>query len=161
MRRRRDDDAREGTRVMTQATGTATVSGTRGDRNHAAPSRGGAWRIVRTEARRGTALVMFVAVTGVGLLMLFTYPEHWVGRWHSLAAEWRAIVGVMAPIAVVIGAWQGSRDRRRGTIELIASTTKSPVRQILVAWLVPAVAGGIGSLLAWTAGALLVAPVAT
>lgn len=122
---------------------------------------GSAWRIIGTEAKRGSTLAMLIAVAGAGTVVLFTHPEHWAGRWYALAADWRAAVGVMAPIATAIGAWQGSRDQRRRTLELIGSTSKSPLGRMAVAWLVPAGVAGLGALLVWGAGAVLVGPVAT
>lgn len=138
------------------------------DRADAGPHRsddpgppGGTWRVVRTELRRGPALVMVLAVGGIGAAALFTHPEVWAGRWHELAWHWRSFVPTMGPVAAAIGAWHGGRDTRRRTTDLKASTPRRPELRDGLGWIVVSVAAGIGSLLPWAVGAVLVAPVAT
>lgn len=124
-------------------------------------ARGGTWRVVRTELRRGSAPVMVLVVGGVGTALLFTDPGEWAGRWYSLAAEWRSFVPAMGPLAAAIGAWQGGRATRRRTTELTASTARTPELRGGLGWIVAAAAAGVGALAPWVLGAVAVAPVAT
>ncbi|WP_431967391.1 hypothetical protein [Actinacidiphila sp. bgisy160] len=91
-------------------------------------------RAPRTELLRGYGPWTGVAVAG-GVLVAV------LARRYSLGDSWAVLHGSLreaglllgGPLALAAGCWQGGRERRRGTGDLLASAARSPLRRALVA----------------------------
>ncbi|AYY13901.1 hypothetical protein EF847_15545 [Actinobacteria bacterium YIM 96077] len=118
-------------------------------------------RVLKMELWRGTAPVAALSIAVAGIATLFNMSEYWAGRWAPLAENLRMILIVLVPLAAAAGAWQGGRERRRRIGELLGSTARSPWQPLLVSWTSVVLGTFVGLAVTWTAGAALVAPVAT
>ncbi|KAB1986239.1 hypothetical protein F8144_24070 [Streptomyces triticiradicis] len=89
---------------------------------------------LRAEWLRG-----FAPWAGAGLLLALAWAmaakaDQWQGSWGAtteLLSTAAALIGV--PFALAAGSWQGGRERRRRTAELLSSTARTPLVQLLVA----------------------------
>ncbi|QFU89066.1 hypothetical protein [Amycolatopsis sp. YIM 10] len=142
-------------------------------------------RVLRTELRRSSAPwtgLVFLALT-LGLLFGLTGPwvhgsAPWTGQWNGLGLWLRELLIFTWPVVTGLGAWQGTRQRRSGMDELLATTPRPAWHQVavltgavaltlVVATLVPfavgavQVAGGTGYFTAAWVPALLVGLLAT
>lgn len=120
-----------------------------------------ATRVTLTEARRSAAPVLFVAVATTGTVLLFVHPDQWVGRWQSLAGYLRLTLILVIPLCAAVGTWQGGRERRRATNDLIAATSRPGWHALLATWAALVVAATVGLLVAFAVGSAFVAPYAT
>lgn len=88
----------------------------------------------RTELRRGFGPLLGALVAAVLTCAMFVHAAGWHGTWISTTEELREIGGLLcAPLAIAGGCWLGGHDRRRGTLELQATTPRSPLRRTLLA----------------------------
>ncbi|MGW3242472.1 hypothetical protein [Streptomyces sp. NPDC001070] len=91
-------------------------------------------RVHRTELLRGHGAWTGAAVAGSVLIAV-------LARRYSLGDDWAVLHGALreaglllgGPLALAVGCWQGGRERRRGTGDLLASAARSPLRRALVA----------------------------
>ncbi|MDX2646382.1 hypothetical protein PV341_23025 [Streptomyces sp. PA03-1a] len=91
-------------------------------------------RVHRTELLRGFGAWTGAAVAG-GVLVTV------LARRYSLGDDWAVLHGALreaglllgGPLALAAGCWQGGRERRRGTGDLLASAARPPLRRALVA----------------------------
>lgn len=97
----------------------------------------------------------------MGTVLLFVHPDVWVGGWQALAGYLRGSLILTVPLCAAVAAWQGGRERRRGTVELLAATPRPSWHPLLVTWATLVVAAAGGLLLTFTVGAAFVAPRAT
>jgi len=117
-------------------------------------------RIIRIELRRSSAVLLAVTFAVLTLAMLvFHGPWNnstgaWNLQWQGLAQWQRYVLTFSWPFVVGVGAWQGSRQRRSGMDELLASTSLPAWRRVgvliatmtialTVAYLVPFVVGAV------------------
>ncbi|MDT8911378.1 hypothetical protein [Amycolatopsis sp. PS_44_ISF1] len=89
--------------------------------------------VVRTELRRTIAPWMALVVVLVGLGFFFAFvrygpwfkePAAWDGQWAASVQWTRYLLVLLWPIIVGASAIQGMRDRRSGTVELLAATPR-------------------------------------
>lgn len=95
-----------------------------------------------TELRRSAAPVAAAATAALFALLLWVRAGEWAGGWTGLAVTLRNDLTVLVPVALAAGAWQGGRERRARTEELVGSTPQ-PVRWRV---LVPTAAVALGAL---------------
>ncbi|MER6911649.1 hypothetical protein ABT354_08265 [Streptomyces sp. NPDC000594] len=133
--------------------GVGTEERTESVRAGGKPGGGGRWKghPLRGEVLRGTGPWTGALILGVvGLSAVYRAGE-WQGHWGETASMLHATGTLMAtPLAVAAGCWQGGRERRRGTGELLASTTRGRLARTVSAGLPTAL---------WAAGAFLAAAV--
>ncbi|MCP3802991.1 hypothetical protein NLX83_27325 [Allokutzneria sp. A3M-2-11 16] len=114
-----------------------------------------------TEYRRGAGIVLTPVVAVLSWAALFRTRMEWPGPWTTLAERVHGTLFFLAPLVVAVAAWQASRERRRGTRELLGTTTRVPWRRLGLTWasitlgataglLVPLVVGGV--LVVWHGG---------
>lgn len=89
----------------------------------------------RSEMVRGIgpwAGLVVAVVVGLGM---YGNAASWQGRWGE-ATDLLRVTGIVfgGPLALAVGGLRGGRERRRGTVELLATTARSPLRRaVLVA----------------------------
>ncbi|MEU6878045.1 hypothetical protein [Streptomyces sp. NPDC046712] len=100
-------------------------------RESAAPPR---TSVVRTELRRGVGPWTGAAVAVTLLVTMYGKAPGWQGRWTDATDMLHVATGMLAgPLALAAGCWQGGRDRRRGTLELLRSVPRGRLRRQLLA----------------------------
>jgi len=99
-------------------------------------------RQLPTELRRSAAPVAAAAAAGLFTLLLWIRTDEKATGWTGLALTFRNDLTVLVPVALAAGAWQGGRERRARTEELVSSTPR-PVRWRV---LVPTAAVLLGAL---------------
>ncbi|MFJ4773081.1 hypothetical protein ACIP88_28950 [Streptomyces uncialis] len=89
---------------------------------------------VRAELLRGLA-PWAGAIVGCALgLAMALRASWWQGSWSETQSALRyASVLFGAPLAGAAGCWQGAREHRRRTVELLASTPRGPLARLLAA----------------------------
>lgn len=103
-------------------------------------------RPVGIELRRGVGLWATVPLVVAGFAVALTHPRDWAGDWYGWAYYLRTLLIVVGPLVVAAAAWQGGRERRRGLVELLDSTSRSPLPRALAS---------VASPVAWSAMAFL------
>ncbi|OMI40196.1 hypothetical protein SPAR_07092 [Streptomyces sparsogenes DSM 40356] len=87
-----------------------------------------------TELRRGAGLPAGAATLAVLLFAMFTKADEWLSDWTETTDMLRVAGLVLgAPLAAAVACWQGGRERRRRTEELLATVARPPLRQALLA----------------------------
>lgn len=99
------------------------------------------------ELRRGVGVWAALPLVAAGCAVALTHPRDWAGDWYGWAYYLRTVLIVVGPLVVAVAAWQGGRERRRGLVELLDSTSRSPLRRALASVTAPTV---------WSSVALLV-----
>lgn len=96
-----------------------------------------------TEFRRGIGLPAGLAVLLTALAAMLLKTDQWQGNWTATTGL-LTIMGTLicGPMAVAAGCWQGGRERRRGTGELLGSLPTTPLRRAMLA-AAPAVLGPV------------------
>ncbi|MGY0058496.1 hypothetical protein ACWY4P_18415 [Streptomyces sp. LZ34] len=109
-----------------------------------------------TELRRGIGLPAGAAMLPVLLFTMYTKADGWLTGWTDTTDMLRT-AGLLlgAPLAAAAACWQGGRERRRGTEELLATAARSRLRQILLT-AAPTVVWPVGGYLLTAAGCLSV-----
>lgn len=120
-----------------------------------------ATRVTLIEARRSTAPVLFVTVATTGTVLLFVHPDQWVGRWQSFAGYLRLTLILVIPLCAALATWQGGRERRRATRDLLAATSRPGWHALLTTWTALVVAATAGLSVTFAVGSAFVAPHAT
>lgn len=80
---------------------------------------------VGRELRHGTCVGGFLAMAVLLATLLWMHSSSWGARWNHLGVQVREDMILLAPLAVVLGAWQGGRARRSEVEELLGSTRRS------------------------------------
>lgn len=111
-------------------------------------------RQLRVELRRSTAPVAGAAAAALLVLLLGVRRDEWANGWTGLALTSRNDLTVLVPLALAAGCWQGGRERRARTEELVASTSRPVGQRVLT----PAAAVAVAVCVA-LAGVLLAAAV--
>jgi hypothetical protein len=109
-------------------------------------------RALRIELRRSAALWSGLLIVALGLLLFYSLPGPWTKgsgawteEWTTLARWQRWQLVLVWPLAFAAGAWQGRRDRRAKTGELMATMPRPMYQQVLP----PAIAMAIGAAAAY------------
>ncbi|MEU5611292.1 hypothetical protein AB0H03_21560 [Streptomyces sparsogenes] len=86
------------------------------------------------ELRRGAGLPAGAATLAVLLFAMYTKTDDWLTGWTETTNMLRVAGLVLgAPLAAAVACWQGGRERRRRTEELLATVARPPLRQALLA----------------------------
>ncbi|MFI1869151.1 hypothetical protein [Streptomyces jumonjinensis] len=109
----------------------------------------------RGELLRGSApWAGAAALTGLAFLLV-TEADSWQGSWGETQALLQlAAIVIIGPLAGAAGCWQGQREHRRRTHDLLAGAVRGPLARLLTAALPTALWATAGYLTA-TAAALL------
>lgn len=109
-------------------------------------------RALRIELRRSAALWSGLLIVAMGLLLFLSLPGPWTKgtgawteEWTTLARWQRWQLVVVWPLALAAGAWQGRRDQRARTGELMATMPRPQIQRVLP----PAIAMVIGATAAY------------
>jgi hypothetical protein len=92
-------------------------------------------RVLSAELRRGPLWALGITVTPVLLIvvpLIVNGPFGWAGLSQGTLGSEVQVTGVLT---LAVAAWQGGRERRRGTRELLASTPRPAGHRALAAWL--------------------------
>jgi len=115
-------------------------------------------RILSIELRRTVAPLLAVLFVALGAAMLYAVARYWSGRWTSMAMQQREYLFVLWPLTAAAGAWQGRREARTRSRELLATTARprwQRAGQTAAALAIASVAGYLGM---FAAGAVRAAP---
>ena len=87
--------------------------------------------ILGIELRRSSAiwaaLILLLAAVGV----FYAVPQNWVASYMSLAMYERQTLGLLWPLAMAAGAWQGRREHKAKVAELFDSTPRPRREQVV------------------------------
>ncbi|MFE5485431.1 hypothetical protein [Streptomyces sp. NPDC056527] len=107
--------------------------------------------VVRTELRRGVGPWAGAAVAVTLLVTMYGKAPAWQGRWTDATDMLHVTAGLLTgPLALAAGCWQGGRERRRGTLELLRSVPRGRLRRTLLAVAPSALWPAAGQLVAAT-----------
>ncbi|MGI8535918.1 MAG: hypothetical protein ACR2K2_05350 [Mycobacteriales bacterium] len=95
-------------------------------------------RAVGIELRRGVGICTFVPMLIALVFITLAHLRQWAGDWLGWAYYQRTSLIVFGPLVVAAAAWQGGRERRRGLVELLASTARGPLQRTTAALASPA-----------------------
>ncbi|NUS90009.1 MAG: hypothetical protein HOY75_46800, partial [Streptomyces sp.] len=89
---------------------------------------------LRAELRRGVGLPAGAATLAALLFAMYDRADGWLTGWTDTTDMLRSAgVIVGAPLAAAAACWQGGRERRRGTEELLATVSRARLRRTLLA----------------------------
>jgi hypothetical protein len=92
--------------------------------------------------RRGVTPWTFAVSLTALLCALSWHPSSYRQDWPSLAQNLRLMQLLLGPLVAAAACWQGGRERRRRTAELLASTPRPPLHRVatdvLAVWLAAA-----------------------
>ncbi|MGW0993589.1 hypothetical protein ACWD5V_09800 [Streptomyces sp. NPDC002523] len=103
---------------------------------------------LRAETVRGFAPWAGAAVVLTLGVLLAASSARWQGGWAETAAELHKAQLLVVPLAAAAGCWQGGRERRRRTGELLTTAVRPPLARFLASALPVAVWVAVGQLLA-------------
>ncbi|MFI0729695.1 hypothetical protein ACH4S9_11775 [Streptomyces sp. NPDC021225] len=90
-------------------------------------------RPLRTELRRGIGPAVGAATLAALLLAMYERADSWLAGWTDTTDMLRSAgVLVGGPLAAAAACWQGGRERRRGTEELLATVARGRLRRTLL-----------------------------
>lgn len=101
-------------------------------------------RQLPVELRRSVAPLAALAGAGLLAVLLWVRRDEWSAGWTGLALTLRNDLTVLVPLALAAGAWQGGRERRARTEELLTTTPRPSWWRVLT----PAAAVVLGLLVA-------------
>ncbi|MFJ3302399.1 hypothetical protein ACIPSA_04625 [Streptomyces sp. NPDC086549] len=112
---------------------------------------------LRAETVRGFAPWAGAAVVLTLGMVLAGSSARWQGGWAETARELHTAMLIIIPLAAAAGCWQGGRERRRRTGELLATAVRAPLTRFLASalpvalWVVAGylVAVGLALLATW------------
>ncbi|GAA1302695.1 hypothetical protein GCM10009647_019340 [Streptomyces sanglieri] len=89
---------------------------------------------LRTELRRGIAPWTGPAVALTLLVPLWSKAPQWQGSWGETQSQLHAATALLgAPLVAAAACWQGGREHRRRTAELLLSVPRSRLAQVTTA----------------------------
>ncbi|MFF3464455.1 hypothetical protein [Streptomyces sp. NPDC002619] len=103
---------------------------------------------LRAEAVRGFAPWAGAAVVLTLGVLLAGSSARWQGGWAETAAELHNAQLIVVPLAAAAGCWQGGRERRRRTGELLTTAVRAPLTRFLASALPAALWVAAGQLVA-------------
>ncbi|GAA4594669.1 hypothetical protein BJY16_001391 [Actinoplanes octamycinicus] len=110
-------------------------------------------RVLGIELRRSTAIGAALILLAVGVALLYLFDEgDWSTGWMQLAMTQRLYLGLLWPLALAAGAWQGRREHQAKVTELFASTARPRSHRTVPTMLALAVAVAGAYLLMTVAG---------
>ncbi|MER5768498.1 hypothetical protein [Streptomyces sp. NPDC001985] len=110
---------------------------------------------LRSELLRGSAPWAGAAALLAVAIPLWTKSQEWQGSWTATLELLRAVASVfVGPLALAAGCWQGQRELRRRTGDLLAASARGPLARTLMAAL-PTALWPAGVFLLGAAAALL------
>ncbi|MFI5769336.1 hypothetical protein ACIA74_12395 [Streptomyces sp. NPDC051658] len=99
-----------------------------------APARTALRTALRTELRRGIAPWTGLAVALTLLVPLWSKAAQWQGSWGATQTELHAAATLFGgPLVAAATCWQGGREHRRRTAELLLSVPRSRLAQVMPA----------------------------
>ncbi|MEU0634215.1 hypothetical protein [Streptomyces sp. NPDC005989] len=98
------------------------------------PARTAPHTALRTELRRGIAPWTGLAVAVTLLVPLWSKAAQWQGSWGATQTELHAAAALLGgPLVAAAACWQGGREHRRRTAELLLSVPRSRLAQVTTA----------------------------
>ncbi|MGW1407465.1 hypothetical protein [Streptomyces sp. NPDC002403] len=98
------------------------------------PARAALRTAPRTELRRGIAPWTGLAVALTLLVPLWSKAAQWQGSWGETQTQLHAAAALLGgPLVAAAACWQGGREHRRRTAELLLSVPRSRAAQVMVA----------------------------
>lgn len=94
---------------------------------------------LRTELRRGVGIWAALPMAAILVAVYLAHQRDWAGDWVGWSYYLRVLLIVLGPAVVATAAWQGGRDARRGTGDLLASTARPRLQRDLLALTSPTV----------------------
>ncbi|MFD8826721.1 hypothetical protein ACFV1C_30765 [Streptomyces sp. NPDC059605] len=89
---------------------------------------------LRTELRRGIAPWTGLAVALTLLVPLWSKATQWQGSWGDTQTELHSAATLLAgPLVAAAACWQGGREHRRGTAELLLSVPRGRFARVVTA----------------------------
>ncbi|MFE4332738.1 hypothetical protein ACFRQM_25965 [Streptomyces sp. NPDC056831] len=89
---------------------------------------------LRAELRHGIAPWTGLAVALTVLIPLWSKAPQWQGSWGATQTQLHAASALLAgPLVAAAACWQGGREHRRRTAELLLSTPRSRLAQVMAA----------------------------
>lgn len=89
---------------------------------------------LRTELRRGIAPWTGLATALTLLVPLWSKAAQWQGSWGETQTELHAAAALLGgPLVAAAACWQGGREHRRRTAELLLSVPRSRLAQVMTA----------------------------
>ncbi|MDK0522184.1 hypothetical protein [Streptomyces sp. ML-6] len=114
---------------------------------------------LRTELRRGVAPWTGLAVALTLLVPLGSKATHWQGSWGETQTELHAAVTLLGgPLVAAAACWQGGREHRRRTAELLLSVPRGRLARVVTAMMPVALWAAAGYLVALAAVFAATAP---
>ncbi|MFJ2896548.1 hypothetical protein ACIO87_16905 [Streptomyces sp. NPDC087218] len=114
---------------------------------------------LRTELRRGIAPWTGPAVALTLLVPLWSKAAHWQGSWGGTQTELHAAATLLAgPLVAAAACWQGGREHRRRTAELLLSVPRGRLARVVTAMAPVALWAAAGYLVALAAVFAATAP---
>ncbi|WP_326767804.1 ABC transporter permease [Streptomyces sp. NBC_01591] len=90
--------------------------------------------VLRTELRRGIAPWTGLAVALTLLVPLWSKASEWQGSWGETQSQLHAATALLGgPLVAAAACWQGGREHRRRTAELLLSVPRSRLAQVTTA----------------------------
>ncbi|MFJ6016152.1 hypothetical protein [Streptomyces sp. NPDC092952] len=124
-------------------------------------ARGPAATVLRAELRRGIAPWTGPAVHVCLLVPMGAKAAEWQGGWAETQETLHTATALLGiPLLAAIACWQGGRERRRGTEELLRSVVRGRLARLMVAVLPLMLWAAAGQLLALGAAFAATAPYA-
>ncbi len=91
-------------------------------------------RIFATEARRNLGLLLFPLVAALVVYTAFETLPKGIWLWSATSSSLQGALILVGPLAAGVAAWVASRDKRRGTEELIALSPRPMFQRDLMLW---------------------------
>ncbi|MEE1825289.1 hypothetical protein PUR61_24345 [Streptomyces sp. BE20] len=94
------------------------------------------FRMVRLEAKRSIALLLFLVVAALTRVFLWMDVQQWAASWTPLVHSMRGTAWIVLPVVLAAAIWHGGRERRAEVSELFAATPRPHRVRLLPAFLV-------------------------
>ncbi|MER7080971.1 hypothetical protein SAMN02982929_04385 [Saccharopolyspora kobensis] len=114
-------------------------------------------RALLRELRKGAPFALVVAA---GFTVLVFLQPWWAGNWNALTTALRFSVLYVGPLMAAAGTWAANREHRRGTAELLTTTTRPGWQPFLASWLALTLISVLGMVIAIAVAAFFVIPTA-
>jgi len=115
-------------------------------------------RLLRIELRRNASVALLPVVALLWLVSPITRHLAPIALWTDRSADIQSSILALAPFTAGVGAWTAYRERRRGAVDLLATTPRNAAARCLTAlaatvlWAVLGYVAGAVAMLAITSG---------